>query len=440
MHFFRNEWKMNLFFHSLYKKSKLPTNKTMHPRTQRILQRLEKLGSISDAPNCLSRFYGTTAHIQSRKVLIEWMESAGMTVHCDNIGNVRGILKSKAPNAKHLVVASHYDSVFDAGKYDGPLGVLLGIEIAQQVSESGQDLPFHLQVVAFADEEGGRFNTAYLGSGVLAGYFDKTWLSRKDDAGETLDSVIQKMGHHIDLVNDEAIPKEDWLGYYEVHIEQGPVLCDKDLPVCLVSGIAGQTRVDIHWKGMAGHAGTSPMDLRQDALCAAAELTLIIEALGKKHKEKLVATVGKMIVGPNSSNVIPGTVYHTLDIRSMQDHFLAEMVAYLEQQALTIAKKRGLHCEWKVMQSNPSVDCDPQLSAALEKGIKKSGVRELLSIPSGAGHDGVMISKVAPISMLFVRCTDGISHNPAEYCSPEDIEAALFASDAFLEALADSIK
>lgn len=411
----------------------------MNLRTQRILNRLEELGNISEKPDCLSRFYGTDSHIQSRKVLIEWMEAAGMEVHCDNIGNVRGILKSTSSDAKHLVVASHYDSVFDAGKYDGPLGILLGIEMAQQISDLDKALPFHLNVIAFADEEGGRFNTAYLGSCVLAGNFDKTWLSRKDDAGETLGAVIEAMGGNIEAVDGEAIPKEDWLGYYEVHIEQGPVLCDKDLPVCLVSGIAGQTRVDIHWKGMAGHAGTSPMDLRQDALCAAAEFTLAIEALGKEHKNQLVATVGKMIVGPNSSNVIPGAVYHTLDIRSMQDDFLMEMVANLEQQAQTIAEKRGLVCEWKVMQSNPSVDCDPRLSAALEKGIKKSGVRELLSIPSGAGHDGVMISKVAPISMLFVRCTDGISHNPAEYSAPEDIEAALLVSDGFLEALADNL-
>ena len=411
----------------------------MNPRTQRILNRLETLGKISESTNCLSRFYGTAAHIKSRQVLVEWMEAAGMAVHCDSIGNVRGQLNSTAANAKHLVVASHYDSVFDAGKYDGPLGILLGIEMAQRISELGKLLPFHLNVVAFADEEGGRFNTAYLGSCVLAGNFNKTWLSRKDDEGETLVAVIEAMGGNIKAVDGEAISKEDWLGYYEVHIEQGPVLCDKDLPVCLVSGIAGQTRVDIHWKGMAGHAGTSPMDLRKDALCAAAEFTLAVEALGKQHKEKLVATVGKMIVKPNSSNVIPGAVYHTLDIRSMQDDFLIKMVEDLEQQAQEIAKKRGLSCEWKVMQSNPSVVCDPQLNAAIKKGIEKSGVRELLSIPSGAGHDAVMISKVAPVSMLFVRCTDGISHNPAEYSTPEDIETALLVSDGFLEALADTL-
>ena len=409
--------------------------KQINKRTQRIVDRLETLGSISDDGKCVSRFFGTKAHIESRKVLIEWMKDAGMTVSCDNMGNIRGILASTNPEAKHFVVASHYDSVFDAGKYDGPLGILLGIEMAKKVSDSNQSLPFHLDVVAFADEEGGRFNTAYLGSCVLAGNFDHSWLSRKDDQGSTLEEVINNAGGNIDNISQDMIPKDDWLGYFEIHIEQGPVLEKEDLPVCLVSGIAGQTRVDVKWTGMAGHAGTCPMDIRQDALCAAAEFTLAMEALGKKHKENLVATVGKLNVGPNTSNVVSGFVYNTLDIRSMDDAFLSQRVEEAESIAKSIGEKRAVQCDWQVMQSNASVNCDSRLRAVLGRGINNSGVERLLEIPSGAGHDGVMISRVAPISMLFVRCKGGISHNPLEYSSPQDIMASLEVCDQFLTEL-----
>lgn len=409
--------------------------KQIDNRTQRIVERLEILGSISDDDKCVSRFFGTQAHIESRKVLIEWMKEAGMTVSCDNMGNIRGILASQNLDAKHFVVASHYDSVFDAGKYDGPLGILLGIEMAQKITDEQQSLPFHLDIVAFADEEGGRFNTAYLGSCVLAGNFDHSWLTRKDDNGTTLEEVINNAGGNIDSISQDSIPKEEWLGYFEIHIEQGPVLEKEDLPVCLVSGIAGQTRVDVKWTGMAGHAGTCPMDIRQDALCAAAEFTLAMEAMGKQHKDNLVATVGKLNVGPNTSNVVCGFVYNTLDIRSMDDAFLAKRVEEAEYIAMEIAKKRDIKCEWQIMQSNASVDCDSRLKEVLRRGITNSGVQRLLEIPSGAGHDGVMISRVAPISMLFVRCKGGISHNPLEYSSPIDIMASLEVCNQFLAEL-----
>ena len=405
-------------------------------RTERIVERLEILGAISEDEQCLSRFFGTNSHISARKILVEWMEKAGLKVYCDNIGNVRGTLRSQSPNAKHFVIGSHYDSVFDAGKYDGPLGILLGIEVAQQLAETGEELPFHLDIAAFADEEGGRFNTAYLGSCVLAGNFDESWLERKGDDGLTLKTVVENAGGNVQDIAKDHIPKEDWLGYFEVHIEQGPVLCNEDLPVCLVSGIAAQTRVDISWQGMAGHAGTSPMNLRSDALCAAAAFTISVEAMGNAHKEQLVATVGKLNVAPNSSNVIPGSVNCTLDIRSMNDDFLAEKVAEIADKAQAIANERNIKCNWKVMQSNASVACDEQLKSVIQKGVEQAGLGRLLEIPSGAGHDGVMISKVAPISMIFVRCTDGISHNPAEYSSPEDIKASLEVCDAFLTELA----
>ena len=407
-------------------------------RLDRVLNRLEELAAVSDDTQCISRFYGTKAHVESRALLLRWMEEAGMETNCDNIGNVIGSLKSSHPNAKHFVIGSHYDSVHDAGKYDGPLGVILGLETAQEVSDRKMDLPFHLTVAAFADEEGGRFNTAYLGSSVMAGNFENSWLDRKDDQGVSLRSIVESSGCKVDEIEADKLPAEDWLGYFEVHIEQGPVLCKEDLPLCMVTGIAAQTRIDVEWTGVANHAGTVPMQLRQDALCAAAEFTLLVEKTAQKFKENLVATVGKLTVGPNTSNVIPGRVLHCLDIRSLNDSFLKEKVGELEKMAQEIAQIRNVKCDWKIMQANASVNCDERLMEVMRSALGKSGLEKCLEIPSGAGHDGVMVSKVAPISMLFVRCTEGISHNPLEHVEDADIAASISACDQIVFELKDS--
>lgn len=407
-------------------------------RLDRVINRLEELAAVSDDANCISRFYGTKAHVDSRKLLVQWMEKAGMEVYSDNIGNLRGSLKSNHPEAKHFVIGSHYDSVHDAGKYDGPLGVILGLETAQEVFDKELELPFHLTVAAFADEEGGRFNTAYLGSSVLAGNFENEWLERTDDDGVSLRSIVEDCGGSIENIANDSLAPEDWLAYFEVHIEQGPVLCKEDLPFCLVTGIAAQTRIDVEWTGVANHAGTVPMQLRQDALCAAAEFTLLVEKTAQKFKDKLVATVGKLNVGPNTSNVIPGKVLHCLDIRSLDDDFLKTKVAELEKKAQEIAHIRNVKCDWKIMQSNASVNCDDRLMSVMRKAAENTGLNKCLEIPSGAGHDGVMISKVAPISMLFVRCTDGISHNPAEHVESEDIAASISACDQIILELKNS--
>lgn len=403
--------------------------------SNRIITRLEELSSISDDNDCISRFYGTAAHQRASDLIFNWMSEAGMLVTKDTIGNIRGICQSSESGAKHFVIGSHFDSVHDAGKYDGPLGILLGIEMAERLAQEKISLPFHLNCVAFADEEGSRFSTAYLGSSVLAGNFDQQWLSRKDDQGMTFEELIEYNGGSIENIAQDQILKEDWLGYFEAHIEQGPVLCSEDLPVCLVSGIAAQARVNVSWKGMAGHAGTSPMDIRNDALCAAAEFTLMIEDIGKVNKEQLVATVGKLNVSPNTSNVIPGLVEQSLDIRSPNDPFLSEMLQLIESKGRQIANKRNIEFEWNLMQLNPSIECDTSLQESLGRSIKKGNINRVLTIPSGAGHDAVMISAVAPVSMLFVRCTAGISHNPLEYVEPSDINDALTVCNHFMDEL-----
>ena len=411
----------------------------MNIQTNRILQRLEELGNISDDKDCLSRFYDTPAHQKAGKVLTSWMQMAGMTVTKDAIGNIRGILSSTS-DAKHFVIGSHYDTVFNAGKYDGPLGILMGIEMAQRITDNNIQLPFHLNIVAFADEEGSRFNTAYLGSSVLAGNFDSNWLNRKDDQNITLRELIINNCFDPKDIEKGAIPKEDWLGYFEAHIEQGPVLEDQEVPLCVVSSIAAQTRVNVSWTGISGHAGTSPMDLRSDALCAAAEFALAVEEIGKEHINKLVATIGKFNVSPNTSNVIPGLVHHTLDIRSTDDAFLQTIAKSLEEKGKEIASKREITFNWQLMQSNPSVACDTELKQLLEKSIEKTKTPRIEEISSGAGHDAVIIAKVAPISMLFMRSKGGISHNPDEYTSAEDINAALLVCNQFMDELIQTNK
>ncbi|WP_179318190.1 M20 family metallo-hydrolase [Winogradskyella helgolandensis] len=407
----------------------------MNNRTERITKRLEQLSLISDDDKCLSRFFGTPAHNEAKNLLMTWMEAAGLLVFCDSLGNVRGVLKSNQQNAKHFVIGSHYDTVYNAGNFDGPLGIILGIEIAQRLKENNTELPFHLNIACFSDEEGSRFNTAYLGSSVLAGNFDTDWLLRTDDCNVTLSEAIETYYGNVEAISNDKIPEGDWLGYYEIHIEQGPVLCKENLPICLVSNIASQIRVEVTWEGISAHAGTSPMYLRDDALCAASEFILEVEKTGQKHQEKLVGTVGKMNMLSNTSNVIPAFVCHSLDIRSADSDFLIEIQDQLQHKAIEISKKRNIKLSWKVMQMNPAVICDNHLKDVLRKSIKKVGIDKSIEITSGAGHDAVMISKVAPVSMLFVRCTDGISHNPEEYASPEDIEVALKVSDQFLDEL-----
>lgn len=409
----------------------------MNFEAKRIVQRLDILGAISDDKTCLSRFIGTEAHRNAGKILMEWMAKAGLEVTRDDVGNIRGVMKSQLENSKHFVIGSHYDTVFDAGKYDGPLGILLGIEVAHRISKTEVKLPFHLNIVAFSDEEGGRFNTTYFGSSALAGNFDEHWLdTRTDDTGKTVRNVLENNSGDVSNISKASIPKSEWLGYLEAHIEQGPVLWDENLSLCLVSSIAAQKRLNVEWTGAAGHAGTCPMTLRQDALCAAAEFVLKVEEIGRKHTDrKLVSTVGKLNTKPNSSNVIPGLVTHSVDIRSPDDELLETVMQTLQRTADDIAHKRGLKYAWQLVQSNSSVSCDAGLKDTLGRSIV-SQVDRLIEIPSGAGHDAVMISKVAPVCMLFVRCKDGISHNPLEYASPADIGDALKVCNDFIEKLA----
>ncbi|TGD80890.1 Zn-dependent hydrolase [Hymenobacter wooponensis] len=398
------------------------------------MRRIEELAAISENSDGVTRTFGTPAFLTGSSLVRSWMENSSLETRIDNIGNVRGRLVSRNPAAKTFVLASHIDTVVNAGKYDGPLGVLLGLDMLEQLMAQQAELPFHVELIAFSDEEGVRFHTTYLGSKVVAGAFDAGLLAKQDANGLTLADAISIMGGHLGHLAADAIPAADWLGYFEVHIEQGPVLWERHIPVALVTAIAGQQRVELTWRGMAGHAGTVPMGMRHDALAGAAEFVLVVEEFGRKHQQELVATVGKLDVRHAASNVIPGEVVCSLDLRSADAARL--QVAYEELRALTeaIAARRGLELHWNQIQYTPPVACDAGMNTLLAQAITDSG-HEVVALVSGAGHDAVPISAVAPATMLFVRCFEGISHNPLERVELADLAATLPVTDRFLSLL-----
>ncbi|MDB5235036.1 MAG: Zn-dependent hydrolase [Hymenobacter sp.] len=403
-------------------------------RAEHIMQRIQQLAAISEDADGVTRTFGTPAFLEGRALVQSWLETAGLATRVDGIGNLRARLVSRSPGAKTFVLASHIDTVVNAGKFDGPLGVLMGLDLLENLLEQDADLPFHVELIAFSDEEGVRFHTTYLGSKVVAGSFDAALLDRADAGGVTLEKALETMRADASQLAADAIPVANWLGYFEMHIEQGPVLWERNIPVALVTGIAGQYRVELTFKGMAGHAGTVPMNMRQDALCAAAEFILITEQFALAHGRGLVATVGKLALSHAASNVIPGEVTCSLDLRSPDAAQLAEAYEHLRTYTEGIATQRHVTLEWNLIQQTAPVVCDASLNEVLRVAIADAG-HEVLALVSGAGHDAVPVSAVAPATMLFIRCYKGISHNPLENVELTDLAAALEVADRFLHLL-----
>jgi allantoate deiminase len=399
-----------------------------------ILAKINELAAISEDATGITRTFGTDAFLAGRQRVQDWMEQAGLPTRVDAIGNVRGRFVSSNEGAKTFVIASHIDTVVNAGKFDGPMGVMMGLDLVTRLIQSGRTLPFHIELIAFSDEEGVRFHTTYLGSKVVAGSFDNALLAKKDALGITLAEVLQTIGTDPTQLPSDALAPDEWLGYFEIHIEQGPVLYERHVPVAVVTAIAGQRRVEITFTGMAGHAGTVPMDMRQDALCAAAEFVLAVEQFALVHKNNLVATVGKLTVVNAASNVIPGEVSCSLDVRSNDADLLETACLALHELATSVGANRLINVNWNLIQETAPVLCDTALTDLLAKSIQQIGY-EVIPLVSGAGHDGVPISPVSPIAMLFVRCFKGISHNPLENVELADIAATLQVADTFLDSL-----
>ena len=383
----------------------------------------------------LTRPFASEAMRQAQNHVAWWMREAGMSsTRQDNIGNLRGRYEGTPGANSTLLLGSHLDSVRDAGKYDGPLGVMVALAAVQRLHDRGSRLPFAIEVVGFADEEGLRYGTTYLGSRALAGAFDVADLERADADGVTMAGAIRDFGGNPQRIGDDRWSGDKLLGYCEVHIEQGPVLEAKGLPVGVVSAIAGQSRHQLTFTGEAAHAGTTPMELRKDALVAASVFVETVEAYAASQAG-LVATVGQLTVQPGAANVVPGEVTLSLDVRHADDAERRLAAERLIDDAAQIGTHRSIAVTTSLVSENPTVACSTRLTALLTQAIQDLG-HPRLQLPSGAGHDAVVMAGLTDVGMLFVRCKGGVSHNPAESVTEDDVAAAIDVLSKFLELLA----
>jgi allantoate deiminase len=384
---------------------------------------VDALAEHTDEPGRLTRLYLSKAHRATAEAALAMMRAAGLDARIDTVGNVVGRYEGERAGAPALIVGSHLDSVVDAGRYDGPLGVVCGIVVVEALAREGLRLPFALEVVGFGDEENVRFPTNFSTSYALAGRYDPKWLNARDAGGVTLRDALIAFGGDPGGIPSLAPRPEEVVGYLEVHIEQGPLLEAKGLAVGIVSAINGITRARARVVGEAGHAGTVPMTMRRDALAAVAEMIAAVERIGAR-REDTVATVGVAQVRPGAVNVIPGEVDFAVDARAPDDAVRKAMVAEIDAELHAIAERRGVAFSIEPFMDSPATAMDPRLMNALEEGAR------MLAIPpfrltSGAGHDAVAMATLCPAAMLFVRCDRGISHNPAESISEADADVAV---------------
>ena len=397
-----------------------------------VIERCDVLAGCTEEPGRITRPFASDAMRRAHQYVQEWMRQAGMKARRDNIGNLRG--RYEGTGSATLLLGSHLDSVRDAGKYDGPLGVMVAIAAVQQLHDQNRRLPFAIEVLGFADEEGLRFGSTYLGSRAVAGIFDGRDLDLVDSAGVTMADAIRAFGGDPSGIAEDRLSGE-LLGYCEVHIEQGPVLEARALPVGVVGGIAGQSRILIEFTGVAGHAGTVPMDRRRDALTAAAELVLAAEAAGATQPG-LVATVGRLEVEPGAANVIPGRTTLSLDVRHADDGVRLEVCEALLSRTRELAKRRKLGVEIRPVSENAAVRCGPRIVSLLTEAVRDSK-QQPFELTSGAGHDAVAMSSLTDVGMLFVRCKGGVSHNPAESVTASDVSISTDVVGRFLELMAE---
>src|ERR1700682_2274884 len=387
-----------------------------------IVGRINRLSAISETPQHLARIFLTREHRAAADLIRSWMVEAGMHAHLDAIGNVCGRYEGDRPGLPCLMLGSHYDTVRDAGKWDGPLGLLTAISCVADLHRRGRRLPFAVEVTGFADEEGVRFASTLLGSRAVAGTFNEGVLASKDSAGISMRDALTQFGLDPDHIGAAARIRSELLAYVELHIEQGPVLEAQKLPVGVVSAIAGATRLAARLTGMAGHAGTVPMALRRDALMGAAECISRIEEVCRTDAGGLVGTVGYIHAMPGATNVIPGQVSFTIDIRAPSDGHRKLAVTDIVRQIEAIAKRRKLVLQLDVTHENRTVPCAPWLRSQVAEAIAAEGFR-VFELPSGAGHDGMAMIDIADVGMLFVRCRGGISHHPDEHVETVDVDA-----------------
>ncbi|KAK9074952.1 hypothetical protein SSX86_003271 [Deinandra increscens subsp. villosa] len=427
--------------------------------------RIYELGKVSDADSYLERTFLSPASIRAGNLIRTWMEDAGLTTWVDGLGNVHGRVQPPNASKKALLIGSHLDTVIDAGMFDGALGIISAISALKVLNVTGRlrNLRHPVEVIAFSDEEGVRFQSTFLGSAAIAGVLPASTLQIPDKSGLTVQNVlkenlIETTEENLSLLKYEP---ESVLGYVEVHIEQGPVLESVGLPLAVVKGIAGQTRLKVTVRGSQGHAGTVPMSMRQDPMVAAAELIVSLESLCKNPQAyisndgsnghcnafsvkslsgSLVCTVGEISTWPSASNVIPGQAILTVDIRTTDDIGREAIIYELSNQMHSVCDRRSVSCLMERKHDANAVSCDgglnSQLKSAAYAALKRMAGEDIGDVPvlmSGAGHDAMAMSHLTKVGMLFVRCRGGISHSPEEHVLEDDVWAAGLAIQTFLE-------
>ncbi|MCC6196267.1 MAG: allantoate amidohydrolase [Burkholderiales bacterium] len=390
---------------------------------QRVWSHCEALGSLTEMEGGLTRVFLSSQQREANARVLAWMGAAGMAAHVDAIGNCVGRYEGERPGLPCLMLGSHLDTVRDAGKYDGTLGVVSAIECVGALHAAGTRLPFAIEVLGFGDEEGVRFGSTLLGSRAVAGTLDLALLDKQDAGGTAMRDALAQFG--LDPAGIPALARKpgEVHAYAELHIEQGPVLEAEGLPVGVVTAINGGNRFAVEVTGTAGHAGTVPMTLRRDALAAAAECVAAVERIAGSMPE-VVGTVGRIEALPGAMNVIPGKAAFSVDVRAPTDGQRRIAVAAIRGEFEAIARRRRVELSMTPLWEAKTAPCAQALQDQIARAIAGEG-HAVRHLPSGAGHDGMALADLVPIGMLFVRCKDGVSHNPAEAVTLADVEAGL---------------
>jgi allantoate deiminase len=407
----------------------------MSNRAQDAIFECLRLASFTEEPGRITRRFLTPPMHAVHDRMSSQMIELDMSVTVDAAGNLHGLWQPEGASNKRLVIGSHVDTVPDAGAFDGVLGVCLGLELVQQVKE--RKLPIAIEVIAFSEEEGVRFGVPFIGSRAVAGRFDPALLALKDADGITLEAAIRNYGLDPANIADIALDANA-AAMLEIHIEQGPVLEAENLSVAAVTEMVGQTRMSLRFAGHANHAGTTPMHLRHDALAGAAEWIAAVERIAQET-DSLVATVGKIEVDPNAGNVVPGTATVSLDLRHSSDAARTAALDSVLLCASKIADRRGLMLESTRLMDQPAVPMDERLTAFLVEAMEAHSL-PVKRMPSGAGHDAMVMAARMPTAMLFLRSPGGVSHHPDEAVREEDVENALRVATRFVERFAADLK
>jgi allantoate deiminase len=396
-----------------------------------VMERCRTLATYSEEPGFITRTFLAESMRTVHADLSAWMRAAGMDVRIDAAGNLRGVYAGMPGAGRRLLIGSHLDTVPHAGAFDGVLGVVIGISVV--ASLNGRKLPFSIEVIGFSEEEGIRFGIPFIGSRAVAGDLNETDLAAQDAAGTSVRQAIEGFGLDPNLL-DESRAVPDAFGYVEFHIEQGPVLDRRNCPLAVVDAIAGRFAAIVTFIGEAGHAGTTPMGGRRDAVAAAAEWICAVEALAYRTPD-LVATTGQVRTEPGATNVIAGRCRVSLDVRHANDSVRTAAVERLRAAAYDIGCRRGIRVEWIERFDHPTTRMDPSLVTTMTRAVERTGVPAFV-MTSGAGHDAMILAQRMPAAMLFVRSPGGISHHPDESVREEDVALALAAGRYLLDDLA----